>query len=82
MMKKNESEIVVSYAEKYCLILPEKRIIQFQEAYIAKFGRDPNWSKIISKDWSEKLVTIVEIGHKMVVLDYCNGQANDLHCIS
>ena len=34
------------------------------------------------KDWSEKLVTIVGIGHKMVVLDYCNGQANDLHCIS
>ena len=68
-MKKNESEIVVSYAEKYCLILPEKRIIQFQEAYICQ-------------NWSEKLVTIVRIGHKMVVLDYCNGQANDLHCIS
>ena len=80
-MKKNESEIVVSYAEKYCLILPEKknksisRGIHLPKMVMTQIGH-------FYKDWSEKLVTIVGIGHKMVVLDYCNGQTNDLYCIS
>ena len=79
--EKNESEIVVSYAEKYCLILPEKknnsisRGIHLPTMVMTQIGH-------FYKDWSEKSVTIVGIGHKMVVLDYCNGQANDLHCIS
>ena len=68
-MKKMKVKSLCPMLKSIVWYYQKKRIIQFQEAYICQ-------------NWSEKLVAIVEIGHKMVVLDYCNGQANDLHCIS
>jgi len=51
--EKNESEIVVSYAEKYCLILPEKKNNSISRGiHLPKMVMTP------------KLVTFIKIGQK------------------
>jgi len=69
-MKKNESEIMIINNNHLTTILAIlvrlwSRTIQIGQKWLINIGQ------------IGALVTIGGIGHKMVVLDYCNGQAND-----